>query len=113
MTDGVRFPVLIGAWVALSLVNGLFWWIASPAMKRSWRTRIIIASGVLFVAFTYCLAPNSLLLVGFSVPAAAIVTFMNLRCVKICPSCGASTRTAWRSPRAELTCCRKCGTSLS
>ncbi len=106
-----RFVVFFVTWTVLVLANGLFLWKGSPAAKRAWFPRIAILECVIFVAFTYWVAPHALVLCVV-VPIAAVMAFLNVRTIRFCASCGA-VHQSFGPFRAHDGCCRKCGTDLS
>jgi hypothetical protein len=109
MTEQDRFFVFFAVWVVYGLATGLFMWKSSPEAKREWFPRLTVLTGLLFVAFSYWVAPDPRILL-YVVPAVAFITFINLRATKFCPSCGAYHQSM--GPFYRVRFCRKCGAEL-
>lgn len=110
MTEGERFFVFFGVWIALGIASVVLLLRGSPEIKRQWFPRITIFAGVLFVAFIYWIAPV-LEVLYLAIPAVALITYLNLKIMKFCPRCGAYYQTLGRLYRVNF--CHKCGFALS
>jgi hypothetical protein len=104
------FPIFFGVWVVLGLFSaGFFFLNKNAALKRKVWPPFVIATGVLFVGFTMVMGfPSSMLFVV--VPAVALITFLNLRAVQFCNSCGATIMS--QNPLSKPSFCSKCGAAL-
>ena len=87
MTTGERLLVFLGVWIALFLLGLVGHSRAPVKIKLRWYPRFVVVAGVLFVGLTYWAngLPESLY---FSVPAAALFAFLNIKLTKFCPRCG-------------------------
>jgi hypothetical protein len=103
-------PWFIGVWIALSIV-GL--WITyldkNVARKKRLLPVSIVVAGVIFVLFTF-LMTGDLRMMGFVIPAVALITFLNLRQFRVCPTCGRTIHSGMWFARAQY--CPKCGGRL-
>jgi len=98
----------IGTWIALGIGGTIFYWRASPAMKRkAWLVMTPIV-GLLFLAFIYLLQGTRG--ASFAAIPVAIIAYLNLHSVKFCPKCGASNRSPSIFPVPKY--CGKCGAQL-
>lgn len=110
MTEGQRFFVFFGVWVLLGIGSAALLWFGSLEFKRTWYPRLIVIAGVLFVGFVYWLVPVKQVLVVV-IPAATLITLLNLKISKFCPQCGAFFQEFGFFFRSNY--CRKCGHELS
>ena len=104
-----RFYVFFGVWAVLGVASALFAWRAPVEAKRKWFPRTTIGAGILFVIFTYWItrAPQTLVI---TIPAVALITYLNLKLTKICPHCGATLQNlSWFT---RMRYCKKCGAEL-
>ncbi len=100
----------IGTWVALCIV-GL--WVTyfdkNVARKKRLIPVFIVGAGVIFALFTL-LMTGDLRAMAFVIPAVALITFLNLRQIRVCPNCGRTILSGMWFTKAEY--CPKCGGKL-
>lgn len=99
------FPVFFGVWVLLGLFSASFFFLSKNAhLKRKVWPPFIVITGILFAGFVWAM--------GFLIviPAVALITFLNLRAVQFCNSCGATIMT--QNPLSKPMFCSKCGAGL-
>jgi hypothetical protein len=108
MSDGERFLVFFVVWVGLAVLGVVGQSRASPETKVRWYPRYIGLAGALFVALTYWATriPESLY---FTVPAAVLFTFLNIKLANFCRRCGYRNMLWGRG----VDYCYKCGLELS
>lgn len=103
-------PWFIGVWIALAIV-GL--WVTyrdkNVARKKCLLPLFIVGTGVIFVLFTL-LMTGDLRALGLVIPAVALITFLNLRQFKVCPTCGRTIHSGMWFAKAQY--CPKCGGRL-
>jgi len=104
------FPIFFGVWVVLGLFSAGFFFLSKNAsLKRKVWAPFSIFTGLLFVGFIWAMGfPAQVLYVA--VPAVALITFLNLRAVRFCGSCGATLMS--QNPLSRPAFCSKCGAKL-
>jgi hypothetical protein len=107
VTEDERGVVFFVTWVALVLLGAVAHFRASPAFKIRWFARSMILVGVLFVGFIWWVTQSRESLF-VAIPGAAIVTFLNIRYTKFCPTCGYPNKVWGRG----VDYCYKCGLEL-
>jgi hypothetical protein len=104
-------PLVVGAWLVLAAVGGwLFGADREAALKRRWYPPAAVGAGVLFVLVALALgvpAPGLVVLV----PAAALVTAVNLWQTGFCPACGAGL-SRFTHDLVPTRYCPRCGAAL-
>jgi hypothetical protein len=105
-------PAFVIFWILLSVASFCFFHFHRGAkLKRRIWPILIIGTALLFVAFSFYFLGSHLEMLVLVIPAVALVSFINLRKVRFCDSCG---RTLYQQPifRAASTCpC--CGKPIS
>ena len=105
------FPIFFGTWVVLGIISFLLFFVSKNAtLKRKLWPPFVIGIGILFAVFVY--------LMGFPIetfaimgPAIILITFLNLRNMKFCDSCGKSIMS--QNPFSRMEYCPKCGAKLN
>ena len=87
----------------------IFSFSASPNFKRKYSPIINIGVGFLFLIFVYLLDGGKNFY--FSVIIVGLIMYLNIKCVKYCPKCGAFNRSANLFPTPKY--CQKCGSALN
>jgi hypothetical protein len=105
------FPVFIVVWVALGLFSAGFFFLNKNApLKRKVWPPFTIAAALLFIGFIVAMdAPAPALL--FAVPGVVLITWIDLRVVRFCNSCGATIMR--QKPFATPKFCSRCGAALA
>jgi hypothetical protein len=103
------FPVFLGVWVVLGLCSAGFFLSKNAQLKRKVWPPFVVVTGILFAGFVWSMGIPSEGLIIF-VPAIALITFLNLRAVQFCNSCGATTMS--QNPLSKPAVCSKCGAGL-
>jgi len=102
--------LFIGAWIALCIVG---WWVTYLDKNIPRKKRLIpifiVGSGVIFAIFTL-LITGDLHTMVLVIPAVALIIFLNLRQIKVCPTCGRTIHSGMWFSKAEY--CSKCGGRL-
>lgn len=103
-------PWFIGTWIVLGAASV---WMnvfdKDVARKKRLLTPFIVGTGVLFAGFTLMIS-GSLRLQLFLAPAVALITWLNLRMIKVCESCGSTVfNNVWFS---KMEYCSKCGAKI-
>jgi hypothetical protein len=103
-------PWFIATWIVLGIAG---MWNAyldkNIARKKRLLPVFIIGSGALFVIFTFLMIGN-LRVLALTVPAVVLISFLNLRMIKVCPTCGRTIHSGMWFTRAAY--CPKCGGRL-
>ena len=109
-SDGLLFWVFMAVWATLGVAS---WWFFSRSKDADLKRGVLrwgsIAAGVLFAGFVLAMTgePWILLIVA---PAVALISFLNIRFTKFCPSCGATLYNYnWF---VAMRYCSRCGASL-
>jgi rRNA maturation endonuclease Nob1 len=69
----------------------------------------IIGTGAAFVLFVF-LMTGDLHVLAFVLPAAVLISILNLRMIRVCSGCGRTIQSGMWFTRAEF--CSKCGAKL-
>jgi len=103
-------PFFIATWVVLAIAGV---WLAFGDKNIPRRKRLlpvfIFGTGAAFVVFTF-LITGDLHVLALVLPAAALISFLNLRMIKICSTCGRTIQTGLWFSKAQY--CSKCGAKL-
>ena len=107
------FPYFFALWIGLMIAGFLMFWRGNNVVfKRKWLPRYIIFTGVLFVGFIVLLmivdpksGPPPITLL-FVIPVVALITYVNIKIIKICGKCGKMNYPMFMIP-AKF--CAKCG----
>lgn len=110
--SGLTWYVFFATWIVLALASFyMFFLRRDTAFKRRYWAPWIVTIGVLFLVFMLLTGfPLSMVLVA--VPFVALISFLNIRSVRFCDSCGATVHDwtlPWRRPRH----CSRCGSPLA
>jgi predicted RNA-binding Zn-ribbon protein involved in translation (DUF1610 family) len=103
-------PLFIAVWIALGIA-GLWFTYLDKNIPRKTRLlpRFTIGAGILFVLFIFGMTGDWKAM-AFAIPAVALITFLNLRQLRICQTCGRTINTGMWFTKAEY--CPKCGARL-
>jgi hypothetical protein len=105
------FPWFFGIWIALSLVGGwLMYFDEDIARKKRLLPVFTIGTGIIFLVFTFLMMPT-MNVMALAVPSVALITWLNLRNIRVCSTCGKTIHTGVGFTKAEY--CPKCGARLS
>ena len=103
-------PFFFGTWVILGLLGIWFMFIdRNVTRKKRLLPVFIIGTGAAFVLFVF-LITGDLHVLAFVLPAAVLISFLNLRMIKVCSSCGRTIQSGVWFTKAEY--CSKCGAKL-
>ncbi len=107
--DTTRAIFFVG-WVLLAAAGFyLFSVNRDAALKRRFFPWFTLLVGILFVLYVIRLG-FSLPTLLFIIPAAALITFFNLRGTKFCDVCGSTVRR--NTPFSKIEVCPKCGARM-
>ena len=100
-------PLFIATWIVLGIA-GLWLMFIDKNVPRKKRLlpAFIIGTGGAFVVFVF-LITGDLHVLAFVLPAAVLISFLNLRMIRICSSCGRTIPSGMWFTKAEY--CSKCG----
>lgn len=103
-------PLFIMTWVVLGIA-GIWLMFVDKNVPRKKRLLpiFIIGTGAAFVAFVF-LITGDLHVLAVVLPAAVLISFLNLRMIKVCSSCGRTIQSGMWFTKAEY--CSKCGAKL-
>jgi hypothetical protein len=101
------FPIFFGVWVVLWLFSAAFFFLNKNAvLKRKVRPPFVVATGVLFLGFTWAIGfPAQVMYLAM--PAVIAIPPLNLRAVQFCGFCGATQRS--QNPFSKPAYCSRCG----
>lgn len=104
------FPWFAGVWIGLGILS--FWFFQfskNVKLKKRFLPIFIVGTGVLFTGFVLFMSgkPEIMLIV---IPAVAIISFLNLRMIRVCESCGRTIYNTMVFFKMEY--CSKCGAKL-
>jgi len=104
------FPIFFVVWVFLSIGSALFFLLNRNApLKRRVLPPFLISTGVIFIGFVWLSgAPPAFLLIA--VPGVALISFLNIRCIKFCDACGRTIHN--QNPFSPSKFCSKCGAPI-
>jgi len=81
-------PLFIATWITLGIASVWFLYFdRNIARKKRLLPVFIIGSGALFAMFVFLIS-GDLRVMGMVVPAVVLISFLNLRIIRICSSCG-------------------------
>lgn len=104
-------PIFVGTWIVLAVLSLAIFFPRSvkAAIKRRLWPVFGIATGVLFVMFVWLMDRKTSELF-LMIPVVALITFINLRSIRFCPSCNSLQRSPnfFVAPKF----CQKCGHAL-
>jgi hypothetical protein len=104
-------PWFFATWIVLGIWGLWSTYIdKNIARKKRLLPVSIVGSGALFVIFVFLIS-GDLRVLAFMVPAVVLITFLNLRMIKVCPTCGRTIHSGMWFTRAEY--CSKCGGRLN
>ncbi len=95
---------------AIFVISGLFFWFnKNAALKRRLFPYFMIAAALVMVIFVFFsgIPPQALFIV---IPAVALISFLNIRSIKFCDSCGRTINS--QNPFSPAEYCQKCGAKL-
>jgi hypothetical protein len=99
-------------WVILALISFLFFQFnRNAAVKRAVRLPLIVVVGIVFAAFLYYqVGHQQPQILYIAVPAIILISFLNIRMVRFCDSCG---KTIYQQlPFSRPRYCPYCGAKL-
>ena len=103
-------PVFVALWIALAIAG---MWISYGSRNAKLKKRLIplfvIGSGILFAIFFLVMTRELLILLVFG-PAVALISWMNLRMIRVCDSCGRTVYNPYWFKKGGY--CVKCGAKL-
>lgn len=101
--------IFFGTWIVLAIGSIAFAKLASPELKRKMWPVLAIGVGLIFLVFV-CLLTGAR---GFyfAIIPVALIMYLNVKAVKICPKCGTINRSPYIFPVPKY--CVKCGTALN
>ena len=104
-------PWFFGVWIALAIV-GL--WVTYLDKNVARKKRLIpvftVGAGVIFAVFTLLMMGSDLRMMAFVIPAVALITFLNLRQIRVCSACGKTIHSGMWFAKAHY--CPRCGGRL-
>lgn len=104
------FWVFMVVWTVLGAIS---WWFFArnrdPKLKRRVMRWGMVGAGFLFTIFVLVMSGEPWILL-FVVPAVALISYLNIRFTKFCPSCGATLYNYNWFVRMKY--CSRCGASL-
>jgi hypothetical protein len=105
------FVILMGLFVILGIAgSGAFFLGKNTAFKKKYFPWYVISIGVLFGLSMIVTGMDFIGLIIF-IPAIAFITYINLRTIKFCDSCGKTiVNRAWFS---KVNYCSNCGAKLN
>jgi hypothetical protein len=103
-------PWFIGVWIAFGIVGLWVTYLDKNVIRKKRLLPVfIVGAGVVFVLFTLLMKGDFRAMV-FVIPAVALITFLNLRQFKVCPTCGRTIHSGMWFAKARY--CPKCGGRL-
>ena len=103
-----EFLIVLAAWIIAGIASAFFFMNRNASLKRRLWPPYVIGAAILFLMFVWWFLPNEAALY-VAAPLLALVTFINLRVVKFCNACGATTQNL---PFRPARFCAKCGAPL-
>jgi hypothetical protein len=105
------FQAFFAFWIVLGVSSFLFFQLNRDSkLKKRVLPFFVVGVGVIFGTFAAWMSNWQPFVLAFFIPMVALITFLNLRTIKFCPSCG---RTLYRQPVfAKASFCSHCGSSL-
>jgi len=103
-------PWFFATWIVLGIAGAWFvYFDRNVARKKRLLPVFIVGSGALFVIFAFLMS-GSMRILAFMVPAVVLISFLNLRMIRVCSACGRTIQSGMWFTRAEY--CSKCGARL-
>lgn len=100
-------PFFVAVWAVAAVGLIIFQLTAPPELKAKWHVHAGVCTGLLFAVFVFWVSGLRTLLI-VAIPLAA-VTYLNIRSVRYCLSCGKSNvDTSLQTPKF----CQRCGAPL-
>ena len=105
------FQAFFAFWIVLGVSSFLFFQLNRDSkLKKRVLPFFVVGVGVIFGTFAAWMSDWQPFVLAFFLPMVALITVLNLRTTKFCPSCG---RTLYRQPVfAKASFCSHCGSSL-
>jgi hypothetical protein len=100
--------VFIVTWLVLFVAAGVIHTWASPALKMKLQRTLPVWIGLLFLTFVYLLGGIDTLY--WAAPIVALITYLNVAAVRICPHCGATNTSHTLIPAPKY--CQRCSAAL-
>src|SRR5712692_8386308 len=102
-----RFAVFFAAWIVLAISGVLFYYVYDNVeVKRKAHPWLMCFLAALFVFFVLWISEQTAVLV-LVIPAAGLITFLNIRNTKFCRKCGAVLYNHnWFT---QMNYCSRCG----
>ena len=106
----ISFFLSLGVWVLLGVASLLFFQFNKNArLKKRILPFFIVGAGILFILLFVPWTGRPMILL-FVLPAVALMTYLNLKMIRLCDSCGSTvTSNVWF---AKSNFCSKCGARL-
>ena len=107
----IVFVVIMGLFIALGIAGSIIFFLGkNVTFKKKYFPWYVISIGVLF-AFSILVTGMPLIGLIVFIPVIALITFINLRTIKFCDSCGKIIiNRAWFT---KLSFCPHCGEKLT
>lgn len=102
-------PVFIATWIILGIAGVWFLIDRNVPRKKRLLPVFIIGTGAAFVIFVF-LITGDVHVLAFVLPAAVLISILNLHMIKICSGCGRTIQSGIWFAKAEY--CSKCGAKL-
>lgn len=102
-----EYLLVLGAWIIAGIASAFFFLSRNASLKRRLWPPYVIGVAILLLVLVWWFLPNEALYVA--APLVALVTFINLRVMKFCNACGATTMNF---PFRPARFCAKCGAPL-
>ena len=100
--------IFTGIWIALGIGSIAFAMTAPARLRIKMQPVLTVIIGAAFLSFLYLTSGNKG--VGFAVLPVLLITYLNIKTVKICPKCGTTNRNPYMFPVPDY--CSKCGSRL-
>lgn len=111
MNQDKIFSIFMTTWIVLGAIGFLLFGVhKNAAFKRKVWPIWILFSGGLFIFFLLLIFPKDYTVLGVAIPASSIITYLNLKTVRFCDSCGATVFS--RKLITSMKSCPKCGAPL-
>jgi len=104
-----RFQVFLITWIVLGIASWIFYKKADYQTKKTAHPILMIATGILLIAFTEWVMPGKV--PWYFIAAVAVITWLNIRFTQFCPACNATVHPQRFFNRPRF--CPKCGHELA